>query len=91
MTIDLPKDLEERVRAKVEAGEYPSPDAVLRAGLEALDMLDRGPVDEPWLTHVRQVFEDGRAAIARGEGIQQSPAEVVARIRERVDRRGKLT
>jgi hypothetical protein len=54
-------------------------------------MLDDGPADEPWLAATRQVFEDGRAAVANGEGIQGSPAEVIARVRERVEDRVKLT
>ena len=81
MTIDLPEDLEERARAKVDAGEYASLADVLRAGLEALDMLHNAPDEEPWLTQAKQVFEDGRAAVVRGESFQGSPAEIIARAR----------
>lgn len=35
----------------------------------------------------RQVFEEGRAAVARGEYFPGSPAEVVARARSRVEER----
>lgn len=91
MTIDLPKDLEERARAKVDAGEYPSLADVLRAGLEALDVLENTPEEDPWLAEARRVFEDGRAAISRGEFVQVSPADVVARARARVENRAKRT
>jgi len=91
MTIDLPIDLEERARAKVDAGEYPSLTEVLRAGLEALELLDDAPEDDDWMESARQVFEDGRAAVARGEYFQGSPAEIMARARSRVEKRVKST
>jgi Arc/MetJ-type ribon-helix-helix transcriptional regulator len=90
MTIELPPDLEELARTKVEAGEYPDVPAVLRAGLEALELLDE-PEDDAWLANARQRFEDGRAAVERGEYFQGSPREVVARARKRVEARVKST
>jgi Arc/MetJ-type ribon-helix-helix transcriptional regulator len=47
--IILAPDLAEIVRRKVASGDYPDPDAVLRAALDLLDMrgiLDPLPIDE---------------------------------------------
>ena len=90
MTVELPPELEELARSKVEAGEYPDVAAVIRAGLEALELLDE-PDDEAWLAHARQRFDDGRQAVERGDYFQGSPQEVVARARKRVEARVKST
>jgi len=37
MGITLTPDVEQRIAAKVESGEYQSPDEVLRAGLDLLE------------------------------------------------------
>jgi len=60
MTIDLPQELEERARAKVAAGEYGSVADVLRAGLEALELLeDEGRLhDDAFLTAAKQRWSD---------------------------------
>jgi putative addiction module CopG family antidote len=60
MTIDLPQELEERARAKVEAGEYSSVADVVRAGLEALEQ------QEAYYDRVqalRQAGEEGLASL----------------------------
>jgi len=92
MTIELPRDLEERARARVEAGDFDDITDVVRAGLEALDLLegsdDPVPGDE-WLARARQAFQEGRAALARGEGFQGSPKEIMERARARVARAAK--
>ena len=90
MTIELPADVEERARARVDAGEYPSMDEVVRAGLEALDLLDDEDALAPdeWLTVARQRWAEGDAAVARGEYFEGSPRELMARIRARVEKNG---
>jgi Arc/MetJ-type ribon-helix-helix transcriptional regulator len=88
MTIELPNDLEERTQARVDAGEYPSVAAVVRAGLDALDRLEETE-SEAWLANARRTFRDGRAAIARGEFSKRSPQDVVARALARVSGRLK--
>jgi len=40
MGITLTPDVEQRIAAKVESGEYQSPDEVLRAGLDLLEARD---------------------------------------------------
>lgn len=47
MSITLPNDMAEMVRAKVEAGEYASESEVIRDGLRALAARDRAV--EKWL------------------------------------------
>lgn len=90
MTIELPPELEELARAKVDAGEYPDVAAVVRAGLEALELLDE-PGDDEWLASARQRFDDGRLAVERGDYFQGSPQEIVARARTRAAARVKST
>jgi len=86
VSIELARDVEERARARVEAGDFDDITDVVRAGLEALELLeasdDPAPGDE-WLADARRVFHEGRAALARGEGFQGSPKEIVARARAR--------
>jgi Arc/MetJ-type ribon-helix-helix transcriptional regulator len=91
-TIELPRDVEERARARVEAGDFDDIADVVRAGLEALELLEG--TDEPapgdeWIAHARQVFQEGRAALARGESFQGSPKEIIERARARVARAAK--
>lgn len=88
MTIELPADLEERARARVDAGEYASLDDVVRAGLEALDLLDDEDTPDPdeWLALARRRWADGDEAVARGDYFEGSPAELMARIRARVEK-----
>jgi Arc/MetJ-type ribon-helix-helix transcriptional regulator len=88
MTIELPADVEERARARVDAGEYASLDQVVRAGLEALELLEDEDAVAPgdWLAHAQQRWAQGDEAVARGEYVEGSPAELMARIRERVEK-----
>ncbi len=46
-SITLPHEMAERVRAKVQSGEYASESEVIRDGLRALEMHDRAL--EEWL------------------------------------------
>jgi len=47
LSVTLPHEMAERVRAKVESGEYASESEVIRDGLRALEMHDRAL--EEWL------------------------------------------
>jgi predicted transcriptional regulator len=87
----------------VEAGL--DEDEALRLEVRAgLDELDRGegidhdeaeqgaqapPLPHDWNDYLRYRFEQGRAAIARGEYSEASPAELIARVRARVERRSR--
>ena len=46
-------------------------DDVLAAGVEALQ--ERDQMQDEWLAHARQCFEQGRAAFARGEVLETTP------------------
>lgn len=83
MTIELPQGLEERARAKVAAGEYSSVADVVRAGLEALDLLEDADLlrDDAFVAAARQRWAEGDTAVARGEYFEGSPREIMARIR----------
>jgi antitoxin ParD1/3/4 len=57
MSITLPHEMAERVRAKVESGAYASESEVMRDGLRALEMHDRAL--EEWLrTEVAASFDE---------------------------------
>jgi Arc/MetJ-type ribon-helix-helix transcriptional regulator len=85
MTIELPRDLEERARALAASGEYGgTPADVVKAGLDELEA--RAESEHDWTDYLRFCFEQGRAAVARGEYTEASPAELMARIRARVEK-----
>lgn len=88
MTIDLPRELAERVRAKVASGEYASESDVVRDGLESFwedeAALPSGPAWEAW------VRDELRPAIAAHEAdpTRGIPIDVVrARLAARHSRR----
>lgn len=82
MAIDLPQELEERAHAKVAAGEYSSVADVVRAGLEALELLEDESQrhDDAFLAAARQRWAEGDAAVARGDYFEGSPREIMDRI-----------
>ena len=45
--------------------------------------------DEAWLARARRSFQEGRAAVARGEVFQGSPKEILTRARSRIARATK--
>jgi antitoxin ParD1/3/4 len=67
MSITVPADLEERIREKVESGDYEDPSEVLRMAMRLLDKRDKR------LQELRASIEEGIAAIERGEGIELTP------------------
>jgi putative addiction module CopG family antidote len=54
-------------------------------GIERELDLDSEPLPDDWNDYLRYRFEQGRAAIARGEYSEASPAELMARVRARVE------
>lgn len=67
MPIHVPSDLEERIRQKVESGQYDDPTAVIRAAIRLLDTRDQR------LESLRASIAEGLAAIERGEGREWTP------------------
>jgi antitoxin ParD1/3/4 len=67
MSISVPADLEERIREKVESGQYDDPSEVIRAAMRLLDTRDRK------LHELRALVAEGLASIERGEGREWTP------------------
>ena len=84
MALQLPPDLERRV-TQLAADAHREPQAVLTDLLgAALD--DDAPLPHDWNDYLRFRFEQGRAAIARGEYTEEAPATLMARVRARVEK-----
>jgi antitoxin ParD1/3/4 len=67
MVMHIPTDLEERIRAKVESGQYDDASEVIRTAMRLLDKRDRQ------LEELRASIAEARASIERGEGIELTP------------------
>ena len=80
----LPEDIARRAQAQVAAGRFANVEDVIRAGVDALDERDEGA--QEWLEYARLRFRQGLEAEARGEVFHAAPGELMARIRERVDK-----
>ena len=61
MNIDISKELAERIERKVESGEYPSPEAVLRKALQVLEEYEDGTIA------MRASVQEGIDALERGD------------------------
>ncbi len=67
MPIHVSPDLEERIREKVESGQYDDPSDVIRAAMRLLDTRDRK------LQELRALVAEGLAAAERGEAHELTP------------------
>ncbi len=77
MSITLPNEMAQAVRAKVAAGEYASESEVIREGLRALTARDRAM--ESWLERdVAAAYDALRAEPARARSIAQVRASIAA-------------
>ena len=89
MPLHLPPELERRV-TRLAMETHREPDSVLANLLEAAldddEALPEAPLPHDWNDYLRYRFEQGRAAIARGEYSEASPAELMARVRARVEK-----
>ena len=61
--------------ALVATGRFHSIDDVLAAGVEALQ--ERDQLQDEWIAHTRQRFEQGRKAFERGEVVSTTPDELM--------------
>ena len=69
MSITLPKEMAEIIKAKVRAGEYASESEVIRDGLRILQARDRAV--ERWLIgHVGPVFDALKEDLTRAVAIE---------------------
>lgn len=80
MTLQLPADVEARVREKVARGEFSDEDAVIR---EAMRLLDER---EHELAHLRGMLQTGLTHPDQGDGVPFTP-ELVAQMRRDAEER----
>ena len=78
LSITLPHEMAEQVRARVETGEYASESEVIRDGLRALLARDRAVED--WLRNVIvPIYDAHKADPSRGVPIEEVQARLAAR------------
>jgi antitoxin ParD1/3/4 len=80
MAIQIPPDVEVRIRQKVESGDFPDAGEVIREALRLLDEQERE------LAELRAKLQIGIDQLDRGEGVPFTP-ELMKQIRREVDER----
>lgn len=80
MAIQLPPDIEARIRQKVERGDFPDAGEVVREAMRLLDAQER-EIDE-----LRAKLKIGLDQLDRGEGIPFTP-ELVHQMRQEAEQR----
>ena len=78
---DLPEDIARIAQAQVAAGNFESVEEVVRASVQALEACE-----DEFLEYARDLWRERKAAAERGEFSEGTPAEILARIRARVER-----
>ena len=81
---DLPEPVARYAQDEVAAGHYASVEDVLAAGVEAL--REQAEAEREWLDYARDIWKDRVAAAERGEFSEGTSAEMMARIRARIER-----
>lgn len=74
----LPESVARYAEGQVAIGRFASIEEVLAAGVEALEARDEA--DRDWIAYARRESDAGFAALDRGEGIQGTADEHMARI-----------
>jgi Arc/MetJ-type ribon-helix-helix transcriptional regulator len=77
----LPEKVARYAEAQVAAGNFDSIEDVLAAGVEVLRQRE-----EDWADYAKGLWAERTAAADRGEFAEDDYAQVMARIRARVDR-----
>lgn len=86
LSITLPNEMAEMVRAKVASGEYASESEVIRDGLRAMQTRDKAL--ENWLrTEVADAFDELKAQPSKG----RTPEQVLASLKAETKRQSKNT
>jgi antitoxin ParD1/3/4 len=80
MALQIPADLEARIRQKVERGEFPDAGEVIREAMRLLDEQDR-QFDE-----LRLKLQPALDQLDRGEGIPFTPA-LMTQLRQEAEER----
>jgi putative addiction module CopG family antidote len=82
MSIDLPRDLENRIRAQISSGQFDSEQDVVREALDTLEKRQRG------LGELRQMVREADEDVAAGRVGQFDAEETKRAVRERLDEHG---
>lgn len=80
MTMQLPADVEARVREKVARGEFSDADAVIREAMKLLDERERQ------LAQLRDMLQIGVNQLDQGEGVPFTP-DLVTQMRRDAEER----
>ncbi len=80
MSYELPEDLQQRVRARLENGKYESENHVLRDALDALEQLEQEKLRR-WHEGNRIAIEQSRAGLSR----PLDDEAVLARLEQRLN------
>ncbi len=82
MSHQLPPDLEQRIKAQIETGEFESEEDVLREALDTLEKRQRG------LNELRQMVREADDDIAAGRVGPFDAKETKRAVRERLSQHG---
>ena len=82
MSHQLPPDLQQRIKAQVESGQYESEEEVLREALDTLEKRQRG------LRELRQMVREADEDIAAGRVGPFDAEETKRAVREHLSQRG---
>ena len=80
-SFELSQDVARSAEALVAAGRAGSIEDVVLVGIAALEERD-----QEWVEYARDLWRERIAAAERGEFAEGTPAEVMARIRARIER-----
>ena len=82
MSLELPPDLEDRIKAQIESGQFETEEDVLREALDTLEKRQRG------LREVRQMIREADDDIAAGRVAQFDAEDTKRAVRERLRQHG---
>ena len=82
MSYQFPPDLEQRIRAQLETGEFETEEDVLREALDTLEKRQRG------LKELRQMVQEADDDIAAGRVSPFDAEETKRAVRERLSQHG---
>ena len=82
MSYELPPDLEERIKAQIETGQFETEEDVLREALDTLEKRQRG------LQKLRQMVQEADDDIAAGRVGPFDAEETKRAVRQRLSQHG---
>ena len=82
MSLKLPPDLQDRIKAQIETGQFKNEEDVLREALDTLEKRQRG------LNELREMVREADADIAAGRVGPFDAEETKRAVRERLSQQG---